>query len=89
MEVLDVNKLPSPFELEWRRLSGKPWDWKLVGVSNPACQIPAHAYSSYFSDGRAIRRAPSPQSSPSQGEEDASARGEGYSRMFVTQKNPR
>ena len=31
MEVLDerVNKLPTPFELEWHRLSGKPWDWKL------------------------------------------------------------
>jgi hypothetical protein len=45
MEVLDerVNKLPSPFELEWRRLSGKPWDWKLVRVSNPAFQIPSDA----------------------------------------------
>ena len=43
MEVLDerVNKLPSPFELEWRCFSGKPWDWKLVRVSNPAFQIPA------------------------------------------------
>ena len=43
MEVLDerVNKLPAPFEFDWRRVSGKPWDWKLVGVSNPAFQIPA------------------------------------------------
>jgi hypothetical protein len=43
MEVLDehVNKLPAPFELEWRKMSGKPWDWKLVRVSNPAFQIPA------------------------------------------------
>lgn len=43
MEVLDesVNKLPTPFELEWRQVSGKPWDWKLVRVSNPAFQIPA------------------------------------------------
>jgi hypothetical protein len=42
MEVLDerVNKLPAPFELQWRRVSGKPWDWKLVRVSNPALQIP-------------------------------------------------
>jgi hypothetical protein len=42
MEVLDerVNKLPTPFEFEWRRISGKPWDWKLVRVSNPAFQIP-------------------------------------------------
>ena len=46
MEALDhkVNKLPTPFELEWRRLSGKPWDWKLVVVSNPAFQIPAEVY---------------------------------------------
>jgi len=46
MEVLDerVNKLTAPFEFEWRRISGKPWDWKLVRVSNPAFQIPADAY---------------------------------------------
>jgi len=43
MEVLDerLNKVPTPFELEWHQLSGKPWDWKLVRVSNPAFQIPA------------------------------------------------
>jgi hypothetical protein len=43
MEVLDerVNRLPTPFELEWHQFSGKPWDWKLVRVSNPAFQIPA------------------------------------------------
>jgi hypothetical protein len=35
-----VNLLASPFELEWRRQSGKPWDWKLVGVSNPNLEIP-------------------------------------------------
>jgi hypothetical protein len=46
MEVLDerLNKLPTPFELEWHRLSGKPWDWKLVRVSNSAFQIPADIY---------------------------------------------
>lgn len=46
MEVLDerVNKLPTPFEFEWHRFSGKPWDWKLVRVSNPAFEIPADAY---------------------------------------------
>ena len=46
MEVLDqrVNSLPSPFELEWHHLSGKPWDWKLARVSNPAFEIPANAY---------------------------------------------
>jgi hypothetical protein len=35
-----VNSLPTPFELEWHRLSGKPWDWKLVGASNSALEIP-------------------------------------------------
>ena len=43
MEALDerVNKLPAPFEFEWRKVSGKPWDWKLVRVSNPSFQITA------------------------------------------------
>jgi hypothetical protein len=43
MQLLDerVNRLPAPFELEWHHVSGKPWDWKLVRVSNPAFQIPA------------------------------------------------
>jgi hypothetical protein len=46
MEVLDerVNKLPTPFELEWHRFSGKPWDWKLVRVSDSAFEIPANPY---------------------------------------------
>ena len=46
MEVLDqrVNSLPSPFELEWHHLSGRPWDWKLARVSNPAFEIPADVY---------------------------------------------
>jgi hypothetical protein len=35
-----VNTLPTPFELEWRRMSGKPWDWKLVAVRNPEFAIP-------------------------------------------------
>jgi len=46
LQLLDerVNSLPAPFELEWRHLSRKPWDWKLVRVSNPAFQIPADVY---------------------------------------------
>jgi hypothetical protein len=46
MQLLDerVNKLPTPFELEWHCLSGKPWDWKLARVSNSAFEIPADAY---------------------------------------------
>jgi hypothetical protein len=39
-----VNSLPTPFELEWRRFSGKPWDWKLIRVSNSALEIPADVY---------------------------------------------
>ncbi|HXM32243.1 MAG TPA: hypothetical protein VN921_01225 [Chthoniobacterales bacterium] len=34
-----VNALPTPFELEWRRGSNKPWDWKLVRVDNAALEI--------------------------------------------------
>jgi len=43
LQLLDerVNKLPTPFELQWRHVSGRPWDWKLVRVSNPSFQIPA------------------------------------------------
>src|SRR4051794_14869508 len=36
-----VNSLSTPFTLEWRRVSSKPWDWKLVRVSNPSLEIPA------------------------------------------------
>jgi hypothetical protein len=45
MQLLDerVNKLPTPFQLEWYRISGKPWDWKLARVGNPTFQIPADA----------------------------------------------
>jgi hypothetical protein len=46
MEMLDqrVNSLPTPFELEWRRISEKPWDWKLIRVSNSSFEIPADVY---------------------------------------------
>ena len=46
MEVLDerVNNLPTPFELEWHHISGKPWNWKLVRVSNSLFEIPADVY---------------------------------------------
>ena len=46
MEVLDqhVNSLAVPFELEWHHLSGKPWNWKLARVSNPAFEIPTDPY---------------------------------------------
>ena len=35
-----VNSLTAPFQLEWRRASSKPWDWKLVRVNNPELEIP-------------------------------------------------
>jgi hypothetical protein len=46
MEMLDqrVNSLQTPFELEWHRMSSKPWDWKLRRVSNSAFEIPADVY---------------------------------------------
>jgi hypothetical protein len=46
MDLLNerVNSLPAPIELEWHRLSGKPWDWKLVQVSNSAFEISADVY---------------------------------------------
>jgi hypothetical protein len=42
MELLkeQVNSLSTPFELEWHRLSRKPWDWKLMGVRNSGLEIP-------------------------------------------------
>jgi hypothetical protein len=35
-----VNRLNSPFTLDWRQVSWKPWDWKLVRVSNDALELP-------------------------------------------------
>lgn len=34
-----VNPLSEPFTLTWRHVSGKPWDWKLVRVTNPALEL--------------------------------------------------
>lgn len=36
-----VNSLPTPFQLEWRHMSAKPWDWKLVRVSNTELELPS------------------------------------------------
>lgn len=35
-----VNRLTEPFVLHWRKESWRPWDWKLVRVSNPSLRIP-------------------------------------------------
>ncbi len=37
-----VNTLEDPFVLKWRRVSRKPWDWKLVHVANPGLDL-SHA----------------------------------------------
>ena len=34
-----VNSLTTPFTLHWRHESWRPWDWKLVEVSNPALEL--------------------------------------------------
>lgn len=34
-----VNRLTEPFELHWRHESWRPWDWKLVEVSNPSLDL--------------------------------------------------
>lgn len=39
-----VNALDAPFELHWRRNSGKPWDWKLTRVSHAALELPQGGY---------------------------------------------
>lgn len=38
-----VNPLKEPFRLQWRQQSWKPWDWKLVGASNEALDLPESA----------------------------------------------
>ena len=38
--VGQFNAVAEPFVLQWRRQSWKPWDWKLVRVSNPGFEIP-------------------------------------------------
>ena len=35
-----VNAVAEPFRLQWRRQSWKPWDWKLVGVTNSEFELP-------------------------------------------------
>jgi hypothetical protein len=34
-----INSLGTPFQLRWRRESGKPWDWKLIAAGNPELKI--------------------------------------------------
>ena len=35
-----VNALREPFVTEWRRRSGKPWDWELKSVTQPELELP-------------------------------------------------
>lgn len=39
-----VNSLSAPFQLQWRRQSSKPWDWKLVRVSNRELKIDSEGF---------------------------------------------
>ena len=39
--VSRVNVLTDPFVLHWQRRSWRPWDWKLVRVSNPSLELPS------------------------------------------------
>jgi hypothetical protein len=39
-----VNPLEAPFVFKWRHRSSKPWDWKLIRVSNEALELPASFY---------------------------------------------
>lgn len=39
-----VNAVTEPWRLQWRQRSKKPWDWKLVHVSNSAVELPARAF---------------------------------------------
>ncbi len=36
-----INGLTTPFVLDWRHESWKPWDWKLVSVTNESLEIPS------------------------------------------------
>lgn len=42
--VQRVNQLSEPFVLHWRRQSWRPWDWKLVRVSNPSLDLSRGPY---------------------------------------------
>jgi hypothetical protein len=39
-----VNSLTEPFVLHWRHESWRPWDWKLVRVSNPSLELSGEHY---------------------------------------------
>lgn len=39
-----VNHLDTPFELHWQQKSWKPWNWKLIRVSNSALELSAGEY---------------------------------------------
>jgi len=39
-----INALETPFALRWQQRSRKPWDWKLVSVTNPDLKLPAGSF---------------------------------------------
>ena len=42
--VSRVNSLTEPFVLHWSHQSWRPWDWKLVRVSNPSLELSGELY---------------------------------------------
>jgi hypothetical protein len=42
--VTRVNSMGEPFVLHWHRESWRPWDWKLVRVSNPSLVVSDEVY---------------------------------------------
>ena len=38
-----INSLEEPFALQWRQMSWKPWNWQLVGATNPALHLSAES----------------------------------------------
>jgi hypothetical protein len=36
----EINALKSPFTMQWRKRSWKPWDWELFSIEQPELRIP-------------------------------------------------
>ncbi len=37
--LAEANLLEAPFEFTWRRVSWKPWDWRLMSVNQPEVPV--------------------------------------------------
>lgn len=45
-----ARRLDQPFTFHWRKEGWWPWTWRLVGISNPALEIPEGYTPGMFSD---------------------------------------